>query len=200
MKAHFADSIFMTTKAHITSASRSGAPPKRSSGAPSRHPKKAEVKGGKHRQARSLASAGHYGIRGVEDHDPLALLGVTPEPKSLAEAALQRVDTRALLRMEQAHFLTRPEISHLVIPARTLSHRIAHDEKLTVDESDKLLRVARLIDHAIRVFGDKDKAQAWLRRPNPRFDGEPPLEMARTEHGARLVEEALIQLDEGIFA
>jgi hypothetical protein len=38
------------------------------------------------------------------------------------------------------------------------------------------------------------------RRGEKRFSGRTALDMASTEHGARLVEEALVQLDEGYFA
>jgi putative toxin-antitoxin system antitoxin component (TIGR02293 family) len=50
------------------------------------------------------------------------------------------------------------------------------------------------------VFGDDAKAGRWLRKAKQRFEGRTPLEVLRTEAGARLVEEMLLQLDFGIFA
>ena len=50
------------------------------------------------------------------------------------------------------------------------------------------------------VFGDDAKASRWLRKAKSRFDGRSPLEMLRTEAGARLVEEMLLQLDYGFVA
>jgi uncharacterized protein (DUF2384 family) len=39
-----------------------------------------------------------------------------------------------------------------------------------------------------------------MRTPKRRFRGKSPLEAIATEPGGRLVEEMLIQIDEGIFA
>jgi putative toxin-antitoxin system antitoxin component (TIGR02293 family) len=53
---------------------------------------------------------------------------------------------------------------------------------------------------AERVFGESERAWRWLRKPKRRFDGKKPVEMLGTEAGARLVEEAIGQIDHGIFA
>jgi putative toxin-antitoxin system antitoxin component (TIGR02293 family) len=92
------------------------------------------------------------------------------------------------------------ELYDIVIPARTLKHRRARREPLSRDESDKLARLVRIYDHAVRVFGDADRARAWLEEPKKRFASRTPLTMLRTEAGGRLVEEFLIQIDEGMFA
>ncbi|MGF6444674.1 putative toxin-antitoxin system antitoxin component (TIGR02293 family) [Paraburkholderia youngii] len=78
-----------------------------------------------------------------------------------------------------------------------MSHRRQQQERLSTDESDKAIRLARIVAQATAIFGDPDKANAGLRMPNKRFAGRTALDMARTEHGARLVEEALVQIDEG---
>lgn len=96
--------------------------------------------------------------------------------------------------------LALPELYDVVIPARTLKHRKARKEALSRDESDKLARLIRIYDQAVRVLGDKAKALHWLRKPMRRFAGRAPLEMIRTEFGARMVEEMLGQLDYGMFA
>ncbi len=92
------------------------------------------------------------------------------------------------------------DIYDVVIPARTLKHRKARKEALSRDESDKLARLIRIYDHAVRVLGDKEKALHWLRKPLRRFAGRAPLAMLRTEFGARMVEEMLGQTDYGMFA
>ena len=92
------------------------------------------------------------------------------------------------------------DIYDVVIPARTLKHRKARKEPLTSDESDKLARVARVYDQAVRVFGDRENALHWLSEAKRRFEGRTPLQLLRTEYGSRLVEEMLGQIDHGIFA
>ena len=92
------------------------------------------------------------------------------------------------------------DVYDLVIPARTLKHRRTRAQHLSQDESDKLARLIRVFDHAVRVFGEVDKARRWLGKPKERFEEKTPLQMLRTEVGARLVDEMLGQIDHGIFA
>ena len=92
------------------------------------------------------------------------------------------------------------DLYDIVIPARTLKHRRARRESLSPDESDKLARLVRIFDHAVRVFSDPDRARAWLSKPKRRFEGRTPIEMLRTETGGRLVEEMLFQIEHGMFA
>jgi len=92
------------------------------------------------------------------------------------------------------------DLLEVVIPARTLKHRRQRKEPLNLDESDRLARVARLYELAVKVFGDADKARRWLSKPKERFRELSPVGMMRTELGGRQVEEMLYQIDEGMFA
>ena len=87
-----------------------------------------------------------------------------------------------------------------VIPARTLKHRRERKEPLSIDESDRLARVARLYEFTVRVFGNPEKARQWLLTPFDRFQGRSALDLLRTSAGAQVVEETLYQIDEGVFA
>lgn len=88
----------------------------------------------------------------------------------------------------------------VVIPPRTLKHRRQRGEPLSIDESDRLGRVAKMYELAVRVYGDREDGKEWLTRPKNRFDGKTPLAMLRTEAGEHAVQEFLIQIDEGMFA
>lgn len=92
------------------------------------------------------------------------------------------------------------DIYETVIPARTLKHRRARREPLSVDESDKLARLVRVWTQAVSVLGDAPRATAWLHAPKHRFDGRTPMQMLRTEIGGRMVEELLGQIESGFFA
>ena len=96
--------------------------------------------------------------------------------------------------------LTDDEIYTYIVPRRTLAHRKFKHEPLTHDESDRAVRIVRIAALAEEVFGDDAKAGRWLRKAKERFGGRTPMEVSRTEAGARLVEEMLLQLDYGIFA
>ncbi|MEI9977418.1 MAG: antitoxin Xre/MbcA/ParS toxin-binding domain-containing protein [Edaphobacter sp.] len=92
------------------------------------------------------------------------------------------------------------DLYEVVIPARTLKHRRARREPLSRDESDKLARVVRIFDHAVKVFSGTERARTWLEEPKKRFANRTPLEMLRTETGGRMVEEFLGQIEYGMFA
>ena len=127
-------------------------------------------------------------------------LGV-PVPKTeqqMLEIVEHQLPTSTINRIV-ALGITRAEIDSLVIPLRTLQHRRSRREKLTVEESDRVFRVARLLSQAESVYESRERALAWLRRVHPRLRNRTPLEMAKTDTGSRIVEELLVQIDEGMF-
>jgi putative toxin-antitoxin system antitoxin component (TIGR02293 family) len=109
-----------------------------------------------------------------------------------------RLATSVIKRLK-ALGLDRSEIDEAVIPARTLQHRRSRREKLTMEESDRVLRVIRVLSSAEAIYGSRERALAWLRRPHPRLKNRAPLSLLKTDTGSRIVEELLVQIDEGMF-
>jgi putative toxin-antitoxin system antitoxin component (TIGR02293 family) len=95
--------------------------------------------------------------------------------------------------------LERSEIDAVVIPSRTVQHRRSRREKLTVEESDRVLRVIRVLSLTESIYGNRERALDWLRKPHARLDRRTPLSLLKTDTGSRIVEELLIQIDEGMF-
>jgi len=95
---------------------------------------------------------------------------------------------------------TAAELGTLVINPRTWRHRRSRKEPLSLEEADRAVRLARIHAQALDVFGDAARAWAWLRAPNRTLEKHVPVALLQTETGARAVEEALIRIDEGIFA
>jgi putative toxin-antitoxin system antitoxin component (TIGR02293 family) len=93
----------------------------------------------------------------------------------------------------------RSEIDEVVIPSRTLQHRRSRREKLSIEESDRVLRITRALSATEATYGSRERALAWLRRPIPRLGNRTPLSLLTTDSGTRIVEETLTQIDEGIF-
>ena len=98
------------------------------------------------------------------------------------------------------HGYSQDEIYMLVIPKRTLARRTANKEPLSVEETDKALRLERIASHAARVFGNPDKASRWMRKPKHQLHDETPLAFLSSEAGARVVEEMLDRIDYGMYA
>jgi putative toxin-antitoxin system antitoxin component (TIGR02293 family) len=95
--------------------------------------------------------------------------------------------------------LSRDEVHSVIIPARTLQHRRSRRERLTVEESDRVIRALRVLSAAEGVYESRERALEWLRRANPRLENRSPISLLKTDTGARIVEELLGQIDEGYF-
>lgn len=117
----------------------------------------------------------------------------------LALAVRNRLPLSALNGLAQAG-LTDQEIEKFVIPQRTRRHRADRKQPLTVDESDRAVRLLRVQTLAEDTFGDTDKAHRWLRRPLGELGGETPFVIAQTEAGARVVETILGKIAWGAAA
>lgn len=127
-------------------------------------------------------------------------LGVQPTvtDSDLLNIVENRLSPAVINRLVALGF-ERAEIDDIVIPARTLQHRRSRREKLTIEESDRVLRITRILSSAEATYGSRERALAWLRRPIPRLGNRSPLSFLKTDTGARIVEETLIQIDEGMF-
>lgn len=127
-------------------------------------------------------------------------LGIRPPNTEgqMLQIVEQQLPTSAISKLLSLG-LSRQEIDALVIPLRTLQHRRSKREKLTIEESDRVLRLVRLLSQAETVYGSRDRALEWLRRPISRLKNRAPLNLMRTDTGARIIEEILVQIDEGMF-
>ena len=92
------------------------------------------------------------------------------------------------------------EIGRLIINPRTLSHRRNKGQRLTENESDRAARVARAITLAERTFANPDKADRWLHKGLNALDGRRPMDLVRTDAGARIVEDLLLRIAWGAVA
>ncbi|MDH6235238.1 putative toxin-antitoxin system antitoxin component (TIGR02293 family) [Mesorhizobium soli] len=117
----------------------------------------------------------------------------------LALAVRNRLPLSALRGLSQAG-MTEQEIERFVIPQRTRRHRADKHQPLTVDESDRAVRLLRIQSLAEQTFGDQNKANHWLRRPLTELGGETPLVVAQTEAGARVIETILGKIAWGAAA
>lgn len=135
-------------------------------------------------------------------HPYLLLLGFDPmDTPRLVERVEQGLPYSSLERLRENVGLSRDEISELVqIRPRTLDRR-KKEGRLHPDESDRLLRASRVFGQAIALFeGGAEGAMRWLSSPQRALGGAVPLEMARTEIGAREVEGLIGRLEHGVFS
>lgn len=117
----------------------------------------------------------------------------------LATAVRNRLPLNALKGLKLAG-LSDSEIETFAIPQRTRRHRADKQQPLTVDESDRAVRLLRVQTLAEQTFGNKEKANLWLRRTLMELGGETPLVVAQTEAGARVIETILGKIAWGAAA
>ena len=126
-------------------------------------------------------------------------IGITPRSEfDLAEIVERGLPLSSIDSLKERG-LTFSEVAELVISPRTLKHRKARSENLSHEETDRLVRVARVVALAENTFGNSQKALLWLRAPDDRIGDRSPFSMLLTESGGRLVENMLWQIDEGIY-
>ena len=96
--------------------------------------------------------------------------------------------------------LTNQQLAELVqISERTLVRR-SKAGRLKAEESERLLRFSRLFTMAVELFdGEPLAAQEWLAAESRALQGKTPLEVSKTEVGAREVENLITRLEHGVF-
>jgi len=94
---------------------------------------------------------------------------------------------------------SREDLLHaLALSQRTLTRR-QKEGVLSPEESDRVLRLARVAAQAEEVLGGREDAVKWLHRPSRSLGGHKPLELVRTDAGSELVVDVLGRLEHGVF-
>jgi len=128
-----------------------------------------------------------------------AIVGAGAEPMDLVRLVRRGLPVGAVQFVLDSGRLTPAELDQVVLPRKTLANRRKLGT-LTPEQSDRLVRVARLLATAEETFGNQNKAGIWLRRPTTVFGGERPLDLLDTDEGAREVEMLLGRISHGIAA
>jgi putative toxin-antitoxin system antitoxin component (TIGR02293 family) len=88
----------------------------------------------------------------------------------------------------------------LHLSPRTLGRR-REDGHFQLDESDRIARLARLVNLALETFdGDEETVRMWFKSAHALLNDETPLDYTDTEIGARAVEDLLNALRYGFAA
>ena len=108
---------------------------------------------------------------------------------------------RSLITFESNSGLSLQTLADIIgIPERTLARRKASG-RLAPEESERLLRLSSIFEKAVELFeGDVSGAVNWLTTPKRALEGQTPLQYARTEVGAREVENLIGRLEHGVFS
>lgn len=91
-------------------------------------------------------------------------------------------------------------LQKLTISESTHARRTKSRQKLTMQESDRLIWVARVYAYATEVFSSEEKARQWMQHPIRALHFTAPFDYLDTEEGARQIEAILTRLEHGVFS
>ena len=137
----------------------------------------------------------------IEPQSIAEILGLSTSIRSVNElesAVAAGLPKRSLERLS-ARLYTDPRAASAykfkVVPQATWKRRA---KRLSVDESERTERLARILAQAEYVWDDRQQAREWMNKPHRELDERTPLEAGRTELGARRVEDLLDKLFYGL--
>ena len=87
--------------------------------------------------------------------------------RELANAQASGSASVGILDELAMHGFSENELFELIVPRRTLARRRQAGGKLSPDESDRAVRLARLTEMAERIFGDEQKAHRLAAQAEP---------------------------------
>lgn len=125
-----------------------------------------------------------------------------PSSPSLARARAVEsgLPVSAVKKMLAEGDVRQADLVNVIAKRRTLDRRLAEDDLLTPEESDRFARFAEVLALATHVIGDRADAMAWLRSPKRRLDDAIPLDLMRTHSGTDLVVNFLNLARHGMLA
>ncbi|HTD56912.1 MAG TPA: antitoxin Xre/MbcA/ParS toxin-binding domain-containing protein [Silvibacterium sp.] len=119
----------------------------------------------------------------------------------LAEATRAGLLVDSLDRLAEELSVQRLAVAKLLgISERTLSRRTTSNARLTAAESDRVVRLARVLALAKETLGNMEKASRWLQTPNRALEGGKPIDRLDTDIGVRSVEQVLGRIEYGLYS
>jgi putative toxin-antitoxin system antitoxin component (TIGR02293 family) len=107
---------------------------------------------------------------------------------------------RAVRNLQKALDLPMERIASVLGMSRATLHRRKLQGTIDREESEKLVRYQNLLKKAEEVFGDAENAREWLTHPQRGLGNAVPLEFAKSEVGAREVENLLGRIEYGVYS
>ena len=107
---------------------------------------------------------------------------------------------RAVQNLQKALDVPMEKVASVLGISRATLHRRKIQGKIDKEESEKLVRYQRLLKKAEDVFGDAKAAREWLTNKQAGLGNAVALEFAKTEIGAREVENLLGRIEYGVYS
>lgn len=122
-------------------------------------------------------------------------------PSKLVEVLQVGLPFRELQVLQTSLAMPSERLAPMLGISKATFHRNKGEaSRLNSAVSDRVVRYARLLGFAVKVFGGLEDAKQWLNAPQFGLGGAVPLEYAKTEIGAREVENLLGRIQYGVYS
>lgn len=139
-------------------------------------------------------------IRGVEERHVLREGAYEPSVPDLIQSLKTGLNVDEFEELRQKLDLPMDRLAEILGISRATLHRRKLSGRFQMDESDRILRLARLLGRAAEVMESLEDGRQWLASPQIGLGGATPLDYAETEFGAREVENLLGRIEYGVYA
>ncbi len=131
----------------------------------------------------------------------MKVLGIeVKSDRDLEKVILNGLPCSAIAKIVERIYPGETDKYYQLVPRSTLVRRQKEGSPLSVEESQKAERVARVFSFAVEVWGDEAKAREFMKKSHPMLDDRTPFEASLNELGARQVEQILGRLMFGSVA
>ncbi len=141
-----------------------------------------------------------YYIRGVESRCVMEDAAINPSVPNLIQFLKSGLKVEEFEVLRQKLDLSMDRLAEILGISRATLHRRKLSGRFLMDESDRILRLARLLGRAAEVMESLEDGRQWLSSPQIGLGGATPLDYAETEFGAREVENLLGRIEYGVYA
>jgi putative toxin-antitoxin system antitoxin component (TIGR02293 family) len=129
------------------------------------------------------------------------IAGKTFTPSNVIEVLKVGLPVKELTDLQTSLAVPTERLAPMLgISKATFHRRKGAGERLGAVESDRVVRFARLLGQAIKVLGGDEDARQWLSSAQFGLGGAVPLDYAKTEVGAREVENLLGRIEHGVYS
>ena len=126
--------------------------------------------------------------------------GLEPGEVKWVELIRAGLPSQSLARAAEALSLSVNDLSRrLRLPPRTVYRRVQKRDRLTQEESERSVRVARSLARAQQILGDEE-GRRWLLDGSRALGGEVPLSLLDTADGFTAVMDELGRLEHGVIS
>ena len=123
----------------------------------------------------------------------------TPERSSSGEPMERSGHFASPARQALAEYgYSAEDLVRFAVPHREVVARLQKHQQIVLSESDAE-RVLKIFKYADDVFGNRRKAQHWLREPCRAIGNVVPLDLLESDAGSEIVREELVRIEYGIY-